>query len=73
MTNVRRILARWDAIAYAQLTEHAARLATENDALRDQLAQAEDAARCWHGNWVDLVDAVDAGVVLYANGSVKVG
>jgi len=45
--NLRRILQRWDRIAYSQLCERAARLAEENDELRIRLAHEEGTAEFW--------------------------
>ncbi len=54
--NIARILRRWDGIANQQLIEAAARLAEENDRLREELRWAEDAAESWRENAMRLTE-----------------
>lgn len=53
--NIARILRRWDGIANQQLIEAAARLAEENDRLREELRWAEDAAESWRDDALRLM------------------
>lgn len=57
--SIARILARWDAIAHAQLTEAAARLIAENEALAERAYRAENDAEAWRNDWLRAVE--DAG------------
>jgi len=47
MTDPIRLQHSWDALATAQLREELARLATENESLREQLTRAQDNAEAW--------------------------
>ncbi len=49
---------RLDRLAFSQLCAEAARLAVENDRLREQLSLAEDAAQSWQEDAVDLQQAL---------------
>lgn len=55
-TTVASILRRWDGIANQQLIAAAARLAEENDRLREQLQYAEDAAISWRNDAMRLME-----------------
>lgn len=58
---IRAILARWDAIAYAQLAAEAARLSDLVDELRDRANRAEDDAEFWNRSFHDLEDQLEEG------------
>ena len=55
--SVSSILKRWDAIAHAQLTEAAARLVAENDALSERAYRAENDAEAWRDNWLNAIES----------------
>lgn len=55
---VRAILARWDAIAYAQLAAEAARLSDLVDDFRERAYRAEDDAVFWEDSFRDLQDQI---------------
>ncbi|WP_423177422.1 MULTISPECIES: hypothetical protein [unclassified Stenotrophomonas] len=49
---------RLDRLAFSQLCAEAARLAVENERLREQLWRAEDAAQFWQEDALDLQQAL---------------
>lgn len=55
---VSAIWRRLDRLAFSQLCAEAARLAVENEDLREQLWRAEDAARSWQEDALDLQQAL---------------
>ena len=55
--NLSRILARWDAIAHAQLVEAAARLIAENEALAERAYRAENDAEAWRDDWLNAIES----------------
>lgn len=57
---VARILRRWDGIATQQLIAAAAKLADENDQLREELIWAEHAADSWREDAMRLMDGACA-------------
>jgi hypothetical protein len=56
---IRAILARWDAIAYAQLTAEAARLSDLVDELRDDASRADADAEFWNRSFHDLEEQLE--------------
>ena len=54
--NAAGILRRWDGIAHEQLCAEAARLAEENERLREQLAWAEEAAESWRDDALRMME-----------------
>jgi len=74
--NARAILSRLDREAFSQLCAEAARLAVENEELRQQLWLAEDAARAWQEDAMnlqqDLCEATGGRPGLTINGTLVV-
>lgn len=70
--NLARMIAKWDRIAYAQLTEAAARLAAENDELRDALCYAQDAAESWRDDCLRMIEDSGERATLSQDGRVGV-
>ena len=60
--SVRRLLARWDSVAYEQLCARAAALAQENEDLRRELDWAEQAAESWRDHFLRATEDMALGL-----------